>query len=289
MSSRRERIGSGDVFYHQAKVSGWRARSAFKLLQIDEAYKLLDGARRVVDLCSAPGSWSQVLSRRLYLPYRDRNSGHTRSQSDNEKQEGIVRDEDEDEAPITMPRSEVTVQPLIVAVDLQKMAPVEGVHFIQGDITRGETLAEVVANLGGERADLIVCDGAPDVTGLHDLDEIAQMELLDACVMVILRCLAPGGRFTMKIFVGPSGDEPTRNTLARYFDEVEIFKPESSRSTSSEHFAVCKGFSSMDSSSPPSSFGVSGADENEKLMMREAITRMTMSDDAQSLDSDGGR
>ncbi len=56
-----------DIYYRKAKEEGWRARSAFKLLQIDEEFGILGEAKRVVDLCAAPGSWSQVLSRKLYV------------------------------------------------------------------------------------------------------------------------------------------------------------------------------------------------------------------------------
>lgn len=49
-----------DIYYRKAKEEGWRARSAFKLLQIDEAFSILAGVHHVVDLCAAPGSWSQV-------------------------------------------------------------------------------------------------------------------------------------------------------------------------------------------------------------------------------------
>lgn len=56
-----------DIYYRKAKEQGWRARSAFKLLQIDEKFDILRGATKAVDLCAAPGSWSQVLSRKLYL------------------------------------------------------------------------------------------------------------------------------------------------------------------------------------------------------------------------------
>jgi tRNA (cytidine32/guanosine34-2'-O)-methyltransferase len=45
---------------------GWRARSAFKLIQIDEVFHIFEGVQRVVDLCAAPGSWSQVLSKKIY-------------------------------------------------------------------------------------------------------------------------------------------------------------------------------------------------------------------------------
>ncbi len=55
-----------DIFYRKAKELGFRARSAFKLLQVDEECHILDGVERAVDLCAAPGSWSQVLARRLH-------------------------------------------------------------------------------------------------------------------------------------------------------------------------------------------------------------------------------
>ena len=54
-----------DIYYRLAKEKGYRARSAFKLLQIDEEIQLFQGVKRAVDLCAAPGSWSQVLSQKL--------------------------------------------------------------------------------------------------------------------------------------------------------------------------------------------------------------------------------
>uniref|UniRef100_A0A8C0U275 Ribosomal RNA methyltransferase FtsJ domain-containing protein n=1 Tax=Cyanistes caeruleus TaxID=156563 RepID=A0A8C0U275_CYACU len=54
-----------DIYYRLAKEGGWRARSAFKLLQLEQRFQLFQGVRRAVDLCAAPGSWSQVLSRHL--------------------------------------------------------------------------------------------------------------------------------------------------------------------------------------------------------------------------------
>jgi 23S rRNA U2552 (ribose-2'-O)-methylase RlmE/FtsJ len=56
-----------DVFYRLAKEQGYRARSAYKLLQLDTEFNLFTpGIYRAVDLCAAPGSWSQVLSDKLY-------------------------------------------------------------------------------------------------------------------------------------------------------------------------------------------------------------------------------
>ncbi|KAI7751168.1 hypothetical protein M8C21_027780 [Ambrosia artemisiifolia] len=88
---------------------------------------LSNGVKRVVDLCAAPGSWNQVLSRKLYL--------RAKQSSD---------------------------LPLIVAIDLQPMAPIEGVIQVQGDITNARTAEVVIRHFDGCKADLVVCDGAPD-------------------------------------------------------------------------------------------------------------------------------
>jgi tRNA (cytidine32/guanosine34-2'-O)-methyltransferase len=112
-----------DIYYRKAKEEGWRARSAFKLLQIDEVFDIFTGVRHAVDLCAAPGSWSQVLSRRLYLPAL---------------------------------KAGAAAPPLIVGVDLQPMAPIEGVTLLQGDITSEATASAVIGRFSGEQADLVV-------------------------------------------------------------------------------------------------------------------------------------
>ena len=54
-----------DVYHRLAKENGWRAHSAFKLLQLDEEFHLFQGVMRAVDLCAAPGGWTQVLSQKI--------------------------------------------------------------------------------------------------------------------------------------------------------------------------------------------------------------------------------
>lgn len=92
----------------------------------------------------------------------------------------------------------------IVAVDLQKMAPLEGVIQIQGDITKLETAEQIVSHFEGQRADLVVCDGAPDVTGLHDIDEFIQAQLVLAALNITTHVLkiSPNSKFIAKIFRG---------------------------------------------------------------------------------------
>lgn len=195
-----------DIYYRIAKQEGWRARSAFKLLQLDEEFSLFQGVCRVVDLCAAPGSWSQVLSRKL--------KGKSGLGSDIK----------------------------IVAVDLQAMAPLPGVTQIQGDITKVSTAHEIVKHFEGEAADLVVCDGAPDVTGLHDIDEYIQAQLLLAALNITTHVLKPGGTFVAKIF---RGKDVTLlySQLRLFFQRVTCAKPRSSRNSSIEAFVVCQSYS----------------------------------------------
>jgi tRNA (cytidine32/guanosine34-2'-O)-methyltransferase len=109
-----------------------------------------------VDLCAAPGSWSQVLSDRLY-EIREEEGEKAADPEATAHNKGAAAAADEEEAPN------------IVAVDLQPMAPVDGVLCLQGDITAKATAESIIQHFRGQRAELVVCDGAPDVTGLHDV------------------------------------------------------------------------------------------------------------------------
>ena len=213
-----------DIYYRKAKEEGWRARSAYKLLQIDEEFDIFAGVTRAVDLCAAPGSWSQVLSRKL---------------SANAARPGDVR---------------------IVAVDLQEMAPIEGVALLQGDITSTETVQRVLSEFrDGDTdrlAELVVCDGAPDVTGMHDLDEYIQAQLLLSALGITTQLLAPGGTFIAKIFRGKDVSLLYAQ-LQMFFPRVYCAKPKSSRNSSVEAFVVAQGFRLPPGFSPSSLAGVS--------------------------------
>lgn len=191
-----------DIYYRRAKEEGWRARSAFKLLQLNEEFNLFDGIRRVVDLCAAPGSWSQVLSREVY-----KNSPDAQ----------------------------------LLAVDLQPMIPIEGVTTLQADITHPKTLTKIIDIFGGEPADFVCSDGAPDVTGLHDLDEYIQAQLVLAALQLATCILKPGGTFVAKIFRGRDIDL-LYSQCSYLFEKVICAKPRSSRGTSLEAFIVCLGY-----------------------------------------------
>lgn len=197
-----------DTCRRKAKEEGWRARSAFKLLQLNDQFQLFKGVNRVVDLCAAPGSWSQVLSREIF----------------EKRQENVAG-----------------VEPKIVAVDLQPMSPINGVTTLQADITHPKTLSRILEIFGGEPADFVCSDGAPDVTGLHDLDEYIQAQLILAALQLTTCLLRTGGTFVAKIFRGRDIDL-MYSQLGFLFEKVICAKPRSSRGTSLEAFIVCLGY-----------------------------------------------
>ena len=249
-----------DIYYRRAKEIGFRARSAFKLLQLDEEFGLFEGVERAVDLCAAPGSWSQVLSRRLCEPAAGAAaaaaaggsapsaSSASSSSSTRPAQPGRWRirphSEEETQRRVEAARaSDVRV----VAVDLQEMSPIEGVVQLQGDITSKATADAIISMFEGRQADLVVCDGAPDVTGLHDMDEFVQAQLLLAALNITTHVLREGGAFVAKIFRGRD-ITLLYSQLKIFFDDVSCCKPKSSRNSSIEAFVVCQGYR------PPASF-----------------------------------
>ncbi|KAI4685930.1 uncharacterized protein J4E88_003767 [Alternaria novae-zelandiae] len=260
-----------DAYYRLAKEEGWRARSAYKLLQLDEEFNLFEGVTRVVDLCAAPGSWSQVLSRVLIkgekfgrAGWQDKQKnmrdyvlgggGEKKEEGKQEgKQEEGVGGEGEkkvDSTPKLTPREGVR----IVAIDLQPMSPLEGVTTMRADITHPSTIPLMLKALDPDTydptlppstrsspVDLVISDGAPDVTGLHDLDIYVQSQLLWAALNLALCVLKPGGKFVAKIFRGKDVDLLFAQ-LKIVFERVRVAKPRSSRASSIEAFVVCEGF-----------------------------------------------
>ncbi|KAK5124847.1 hypothetical protein LTR85_001037 [Meristemomyces frigidus] len=242
-----------DAYYRLAKEQGWRARSAFKLLQLDEEFDLFEGVTRVVDLCAAPGSWSQVLSRVLIQGQRvGRAAWEDKRYKELVRLRQVGRTPATDEVeppPEAKPRKDVK----IVAIDLQPMSPLEGITCLKADITHPSTIPLLLKALdpdyeststsieASQPVDLVLSDGAPDVTGLHDLDIYVQSQLLWAALNLALCVLKPGGKFVAKIFRGKDVDLLYAQ-LKIVFERVTVAKPRSSRASSVEAFIVCTNF-----------------------------------------------
>jgi len=192
-----------DPYVKLAKKEGYRARAAYKLKEIDETFGLIKPGNLVVDLGSAPGAWSQYVRRRL-------SPGGA-----------AVGD----------------LNGTILAVDLLPMEPVEGVHFIQGDFTQADVLAQVQAIVGDRPVDVVVSDMAPNLSGIDSVDAARITHLIELAVEFAQLHLKPQGALVVKVFHG-SGYSQLGKLFKDSFKVVKPIKPKASRDKSSEQFLV---------------------------------------------------
>lgn len=156
-----------DPYVARAKAEGYRSRSAYKLIELDQKYGLLAPGRRVVDLGAAPGGWSQVAARAV----------------------GATAE-----------------KPLVVAIDYLDMDPIPGVTFLKRDFLDEDAPDAIRAGLGGP-ADLVMSDMAAPTTGHRQTDHLRTIALCEAAADFALSVLKPGGDFVAKVFRGGTEGE----------------------------------------------------------------------------------
>jgi 23S rRNA (uridine2552-2'-O)-methyltransferase len=122
-----------DEYVKKAKLMAYRSRASFKLMEIDDKVKLLRKGMRVIDVGAAPGGWSQVIAERV---------------------------------------ESKTGKESVVAVDLLSMLPVDGVHFVQGNIEHEDVQEKISEKLGFEKADMVCSDAVPDFVGDRFVDHM---------------------------------------------------------------------------------------------------------------------
>lgn len=191
-----------DPYVKLAQKHGYRSRAAFKLLEIDRRDALLRRGMTIVDLGSAPGAWSQVLRERL-----------------------------------ARPGSQAGIDGRIVAVDLLPMDPIPDVEFLQGDIREAETLERLESMLGAAPVDLVISDMAPNLSGIAAADAARMSDLAELAIDFAVRHLKDEGALLVKCFHG-SGYSQIVEAFRRHFAEVQVRKPEASRSASAETYLL---------------------------------------------------
>jgi 23S rRNA (uridine2552-2'-O)-methyltransferase len=151
-----------DPYVQRAQLEGYRARAAFKLLEIDEKHKILAGAKRIIDLGAAPGSWSQTAAK-------------------------VTHSTDAD--------------PRVAAIDFLEMDPIAGVRFLQMDFLDPEAPEKLKEAIGGT-PDLVMSDMAAPTTGHRQTDHLRTMHLCEVAAHFAVDVLAEGGHFLAKTFQG---------------------------------------------------------------------------------------
>jgi 23S rRNA (uridine2552-2'-O)-methyltransferase len=195
-----------DPYVRLAQKEGYRARAAYKLKEIDEALGLIKPGMVVVDLGSTPGAWSQYVRRKL-------------------APEGAAAG---------------VLQGQILALDILPMEPIEGVTFVQGDFREPEPSAELHKLLAGRKADVVVSDMAPNLSGIPSSDSARISHLVELAVEFADTHLQSGGALVCKVFHG-SGYSQLVQLFKEHFRVVKPMKPKASRDKSSETFLVGLG------------------------------------------------
>ena len=149
-----------DPYVAQAKRDGLRSRAAYKLIEIDDKYRLLKPGLIVVDLGAAPGGWSQIAARRVGAADR---------------------------------------KGKVVAIDLLAMPEIPGVSFAQLDFLAADAPGKLLAMLGG-RADVVMSDMAANTTGHRKTDQLRILGLVEGAAAFATDVLNPGGAFVAKVF-----------------------------------------------------------------------------------------
>jgi 23S rRNA (uridine2552-2'-O)-methyltransferase len=129
----------------------------------------------------------------------------------------------------------------IIALDLLPMDTLPGVEFLQGDFTEDEVLEALEQALGDDRADLVMSDMAPNISGNKVVDQPRAMYLAELAFDLAKRTLKPDGSFICKLFQG-EGTEALIAEARRAFGKVKIVKPKASRASSSEIYLVARNY-----------------------------------------------
>ncbi|MGD9739878.1 MAG: RlmE family RNA methyltransferase [Bauldia sp.] len=151
-----------DPYVARAKREGYRARSAYKLIEIDDRFQILSPGQRVVDLGAAPGGWCQVAA--------------TRVKSSAER-------------------------PLVIGIDYLPIDPIAGVVLLQKDFLDPDAPQLILDALGGP-PDIVLSDMAAPTIGHRATDHLRTVHLYETAAAFAIESLAPGGHFLAKVFQG---------------------------------------------------------------------------------------
>ncbi|MDF1756730.1 MAG: 23S rRNA (uridine(2552)-2'-O)-methyltransferase RlmE [Legionellaceae bacterium] len=193
-----------DVYVKKAQAEGKRSRAIYKLEEIDLKENLFKPGMTVVDLGSAPGSWTEYVAMKL-------------SSKKNNPQSKII------------------------ALDILEMDPIDGVDFIQGDFSDDSVLEKLMTTIPEHSVDVLLSDMAPNMSGNKEVDILKAMYLAEITLDFGQSMLKPGGTLLMKVFHGAGFDDLVKQ-FRQQFKRVVIRKPKASRPRSRETYLLAIGY-----------------------------------------------
>ena len=194
---------AADPYVARAHADGYRARAAYKLIEINDKYKFLKNGQTVVDLGAAPGSWSQFIAREF-------------------------------------PKTKIFAMDLLEIDPINNVEFYQGDFTTDAALDWLNEKLNLAKNTNGA-ADVVVSDMAPNTVGHQKTDHLRQMVLLEYAFDFARRALKPGGAFVAKSFTGGTTNELLKQ-IKQDFDTVHHVKPNASRKDSVEMFIVALGY-----------------------------------------------
>ncbi|MEW5937187.1 MAG: RlmE family RNA methyltransferase [Candidatus Thermoplasmatota archaeon] len=202
MGSRWLRERRADPYYKRAKREHYASRAAYKLMQIDNRFRLIYPGNVVLDLGAAPGGWTQVAAERS-------------------QPGGLV---------IAVDMRPAAVGRGAVAIRGEVSSP----HTL-------DKIRAALASHGKAKADVVVSDMSPSISGIYGIDHARSADLVVKAMEICDLLLRPKGRFAAKVFEGEMMSSVIEKAERR-FGTVKLFSPDASRDRSSEIYLVGKGF-----------------------------------------------
>ncbi len=202
MSKQWLRERKKEYYYKKAKLNGYRSRAAYKLIQINEKFKVIRKGDVIVDLGAAPGGWSQAALEMT-------------------GQGGLVIGVDLE-----------TIRPIENAIFLR--------GDIRKDETR-ESVEQAIGRVNKKKANTIISDMAPNISGHYSTDHANSIYLAQMALDVAINVLKKRGCFVVKVFEGDMFTG-FRDEVKSHFRVVKLHSPKASRSSSSEIYIIGKGF-----------------------------------------------
>jgi 23S rRNA (uridine2552-2'-O)-methyltransferase len=129
----------------------------------------------------------------------------------------------------------------IIALDILPMEPMAGVEIIEGDFREEAVLTELLDLIGKDRADLVICDMAPNISGMGVVDLPRAYYLSELALDLAQQVLKPGGGLLVKLFQG-EGFDAYLKLLRQHFSRLVMRKPKASRARSREIYALATGY-----------------------------------------------
>lgn len=195
-----------DPLFEEKIKDGFVSRAAYKLMEIDNKFKLFHRPQTVIDLGASPGSWTQVAWNA-----------------------------------IGSPKSKlIGIDLLQWHEKLSAKTKTDPIFFIKGDFTDHNNQEKIISLLENQKVDLILSDIAPNTTGSRSADHFALMEILNQELTFASKIMATNGNMVIKIFEG-SETKDFALKMKGMFSKISFFKPLSSNKDSREIYIVALG------------------------------------------------